>query len=224
MGGSRKPPGTSSPVGGGAPCPPAASRPRPAGMAPAPPAPPYLRRSPLGSRCLQLPPRPEEEEEEEGGEPEHPQQRQRQTPRRPPHPREGWEKSGCGGMQGRGAGRGGRWAPPGAAGAGLGGEEGVARPPARLGAGGASPGLCMLCRGGEEEGGGGGGAGRKGAGAGAAHRGKVLRAVSRAGTPGPAGELWGRAAALLAPPGTAPHRRGRSRPGTGTPSTPVVGV
>lgn len=99
-------------------------------MAPAPAAPPYLRRSPLGSRCLQLPPRPEEEEEEEGGEPEHPQQRQRQTPRRPPHPREGWEKSGCGGMQGRGAGRGGRWAPPGAAGAGLGGEEGAARPPA----------------------------------------------------------------------------------------------
>lgn len=100
----------------------------PTGCVPAPPPLAHLRRVPLGSRRLQLPPRPEEEEKERG-EPEHPQQRQRQPPRRPPHPREGWEKSERWGMKGREWGRGGRWAPPGAAGAGLGGEKGLARPP-----------------------------------------------------------------------------------------------
>lgn len=92
---SRKPPASSSPGGGCAPLPAGSvppGRPRP----PSPPTLPYLRRVPLGSRRLQLPPRPEEEEEE-GGEPEHPQQRQRQPPRRPPHPREGKGKKCPGG-------------------------------------------------------------------------------------------------------------------------------
>lgn len=84
--------------------------------------------------------------------------------------------------------------------------------PARLGAGDASPGLCMLCRGGEGRGGGtgGGGAGRRGPGAGAARWGKVRRAGCRAGPRGAAAR---------------PLRAGgEAAPGTGTPRGAGVSV
>lgn len=115
---------------------------------------PYLRRALLGSRRLQLPPRPEEEEEE-GGEPEHPQQRQRQPPRRPPHhPREqGGKVRLRRGMKGGGS----------LPGAGLSWERGLACPPRSRRC--ESRAVHALQGRGGGRGGGEGGAGRRGAGA-----------------------------------------------------------